>query len=83
VERERDEASIGTVGVLTIATRGRQGPGEVRVKVRGGSETFLAWSELPLPKGTIVLVTDHRGRRTVDVVLWEDSLGEAPKIPDS
>ena len=52
----RDEAAIGTIGVLTVATRGSAGPGEVRIKIRGGSERFLAWSENPLPKGVTVLV---------------------------
>jgi hypothetical protein len=79
----RDEAAIGTVGVLIIATRGAAGPGEVRIKIRGGSENYLAWSENPLPKGATVLVTDYRGPRTVDVMEWADSLGEAPKIPGS
>jgi hypothetical protein len=68
------------MGVLTIATRGRSGPGEVRVRIRGGSEHFLAWSEVPLPKGATVLITDYRGTRTVDVVAWEDPLGEAPHL---
>jgi len=79
----RDEAAIGTVGVLTIATRGSAGPGEVRIKIRGGSESFLAWSEKPLPKGAIVLIIDYRGPRTVDVMEWADPLGEAPVFPGS
>ena len=76
----RDESCIGAVGVLTVATRGSAGPGEVRVKVRGGSEHFLAWSEVPLPRGTTVLVIDSRGKRTVDVRQWEDPLDEAPHL---
>jgi hypothetical protein len=79
----RDEAAIGTVGVLTIATRGAAGPGEVRIKIRGGSECYLAWSEAPIPKGATVLVIDYRGPRTVDVMEWADPLGEAPIIPGS
>jgi hypothetical protein len=79
----RDEAAIGTVGVLTIATRGAVGPGEVRIKIRGGSERYLAWSEVPIPKGATVLVIDYRGPRTVDVMEWADPLGEAPIIPGS
>ena len=79
----RDEAAIGTVGVLTVATRGAAGPGEVRIKIRGGSETYLAWSESPLPKGATVLVIDYRGPRTVDVMEWADPLGEAPIISGS
>ena len=69
--------------MIVIATRGEAGPGEVRVRIRGGSEKFLAWSPTPLPKGTTVLVTDSRGPRSVDVVEWDDPLDEAPSTPDS
>ena len=78
---DRDEACVGTVGVLTVATRGSAGPGEVHIKIRGGSEAFLAWSEKPLPRGATVLVIDSRGARTVDVIEWEDSLDEIPRNP--
>ncbi|HEV2257568.1 MAG TPA: hypothetical protein VGS06_30925 [Streptosporangiaceae bacterium] len=78
----RDESSIGCVGVLTVGTRGAGGPGEVHIKIRGGSEVFLAWSDKPLPKGSTVLVIDSRGARAVDVIEWEDALGESPRIPD-
>jgi len=77
----RDETCIGSVGILSVGTRGGDGPGEVRIKIRGGSETFLAWSEKPLPKGATVLVIDSRGARAVDVIEWEDSLGEIPRNP--
>ena len=77
----RDESSIGSVGVLTVGTRGGGGPGEVLIKLRGGSETFLAWSEKPLPKGATVLVIDSRGTRTVDVIEWDDALGDSPSLP--
>jgi membrane protein implicated in regulation of membrane protease activity len=73
-----DDALVGAFGVLTVATRGQAGPGEVLVKIRGGSETFLAWSPEPLPKGTSVLVIESRGRRTVDVSQWDDPLGPFP-----
>ncbi|WNI14149.1 hypothetical protein [Actinacidiphila sp. ITFR-21] len=73
----RDDAVIGCTGELLIATRGSAGPGEVLVRVRGGSEAFLAWSEDPLPRGSTVLVVDSRGTRQVDVIEWADPL-EAP-----
>ena len=79
----RDESCIGAVGVLTVATRGVEGPGEVRVRVRGGSEHFLAWSEAPLPRGATVLVIESRGPRAVDVIKWDDPLGEAPSLHGS
>ena len=77
----RDEDCVGSVGVLIVATRGRDGPGEVLIKIRGGSEAFLAWSEKPLPKGATVLVIESRGARAVDVIEWEDVLGDSPRIP--
>jgi hypothetical protein len=71
-----DEALIGCIGVLIVATRGAAGPGEVLVKVRGGSEAFIAWSPDPLPKGTSVLVIESRGHRAVDVSAWNDPLAQ-------
>ena len=76
-----DESSIGRIGVLTVGTRGAAGPGEVLIKIRGGSETFLAWSERPLPKGATVLVVNSRGARALDVIDWEDVLGDSPRLP--
>ena len=78
-----DESAIGTLGVLTIATRGTGGPGEVRLRIRGGSELYRAWSEKPLPMGTTVLIIETRGARTVDVIPWTDPLDEAPRISNS
>ena len=69
-----DDAVIGCTGVLLIGTRGSAGPGEVLVRIRGGSETFIAWSAEPLPKGAPVLVVDSRGTRQVDVIEWADPL---------
>jgi hypothetical protein len=63
---------VGSAGVLKIGTRGDKGPGEVLVKIRGGSETFIAWSEEPIPKGATVLVINDRGTRAVDVSAWDD-----------
>jgi hypothetical protein len=65
-------ALVGSVGVLTTATRGRGGPGEVRISIRGGSETYIAWSPEPLPRGATVLVTEWHGTRTVHVTQWAD-----------
>jgi len=67
-------SAIGCIGVIIVATRGAAGPGEVLIKIRGGSEAFIAWSPDPLPKGTSVLVIDERGSRTVDVSAWTDPL---------
>jgi hypothetical protein len=73
-----DDAAVGCTGKLVIGTRGEDGPGEVLVKVRGGTEAYLAWSEQPLARGTTVLVFNSRGERAVDVMEWspEDLGGE-------
>ncbi len=71
-----DDAVIGCLGVLVIPTRGSAGPGEVLVRVRGGTETFLAWSAEPLPQGAEVLVTEYCGGRQVTVIAWADPLDE-------
>jgi hypothetical protein len=73
-----DESLIGSIGVLIVATRGAVGPGEVLVKIRGGSEAFIAWSAEPLPRGSTVLVINNRGTRMVDVSPWLDPLDPFP-----
>jgi hypothetical protein len=70
----RDEALIGCIGKIVVATRGAVGPGEVMVRVRGGSEALIAWSAEPLARGTTVLVIESRGHRAVDVSPWADPL---------
>jgi hypothetical protein len=74
----RETSLIGSIGVLIVATRGAAGPGEVMVKIRGGSEAYLAWSPTPLPKGATVLVIESRGSRAVDVSEWDDPLAPLP-----
>ncbi len=74
----QDTSLIGSIGVLTVATRGQAGPGEVLVKIRGGSECYIAWSLAPIPKGATVLVIENRGTRTVDVSEWTDPLDPFP-----
>jgi len=67
-----DESAVGRTGVVVVATRGAAGPGEVLVKVRGGTEAFLARSDDPLAVGTPVLVIESLGVRTLLVVEWYD-----------
>ena len=62
---------MGCTGRVIIATRGVDGPGEVLVNVRGGTEAYLAWSEEPLARDTSVIVFNARGERTVDVMQFD------------
>jgi hypothetical protein len=74
-----DQSLIGSIGVLLVATRGQAGPGEVLLKIRGGTEAYLAWSINPIRKGATVLVIESRGTRTVDVSEWADPLDPFPE----
>ena len=74
-----DQSLIGSIGVLLVATRGQACPGEVLLKIRGGTEAYLAWSINPIPKGATVLVIENRGTRTVDVSEWADPLDPFPE----
>lgn len=76
-----DPSVVGRVGVLTVSTRGPGGPGEARVRIRGGSETYLAWSDEALPAGAAVLVIESHGGRTVDVVAWSDPAPPTVEMP--
>ncbi|HEV2375631.1 MAG TPA: hypothetical protein VGS19_26140 [Streptosporangiaceae bacterium] len=69
---------IGSIGILTVPTRGAQGPGEVVIRIRGGSEAFIAWSAESLPKGASVVVVNDRGTRAVDVSAWNDPFRPLP-----
>jgi predicted nucleotidyltransferase len=73
-----DDSLIGAIGVVLVATRGEAGPGEVLVKIRGGTEAYLAWSTEPIPRGATVLVINDRGTRTVDVSAWTDPTNPFP-----
>jgi len=73
-----DGTLVGSIGVLTIATRGPAGPGEVQLSIRGGSEHYIAWSPEPLPRGSTVLVIETRGTRSVEVSPWSDPVRSFP-----
>lgn len=69
-----DDEIVGVLGVLCVATRGADGPGEVVLRVRGGTETYLARSEQPIEVGAKVLVVESHGGRTVTVVAFPDQI---------
>ena len=63
-----DQSAVGASGVITVATRGVNGPGEGLLRMGGGTEAYLAYSEEPLAAGSEVLVFNCRGHRSVDVM---------------
>lgn len=66
---EVDDPVIGKLGVVTHAIQpGRAG--EVKVRIRGGSEVYMAVSETELAKGTEVVVVGQLSARTVSVMAF-------------
>ena len=60
-----DSEVVGATGLIVVATRGAAGPGEVVLRLRGGSEALLARSSEPIAKGATVVVIEYLGSRTV------------------
>ena len=69
-----DSSPIGLAGRIIHPTRGADGPGEVEVRIRGGTETFIARSAEPLAKGQSVIVVETLGPRSVIVLPWADPI---------
>lgn len=65
-----DHEVTGKVGRVIVRVRGAEGPGEVLVRVRGGTEAFIAFADYVIERDTDVLVVSSRGDRSVDVVPW-------------
>jgi hypothetical protein len=65
-----DPEVTGKVGRVIVRVRGPGGPGEVLVRVRGGTEAFIAYSDRVIERDTDVLVVASRGQRAVDVEPW-------------
>jgi membrane-bound ClpP family serine protease len=57
------QSLIGQIGQVILATRGKEGPGEVSVN----GQVLFAWSDEPISRGVKVLVLDSTDHRTVTV----------------
>ena len=64
-----DSEVVGRVGTVLTRIRGGALPGEVRVPVRGTTETFIAYCPTQVERNETVLVIHSRGERAVDVEL--------------
>lgn len=69
----RDEEVTGKSGTVTTRIRGGDLPGEVRVAIRGGTESFIAYADHEIPREVTVLVYRSRGNRSVDVVEFAET----------
>jgi hypothetical protein len=59
---------LGTIGRVTVSIPA-DGPGEVLLPVRGGTEAFAAWSDDPVPRHSRVVVVECMSARSVFVAL--------------
>jgi membrane-bound ClpP family serine protease len=71
-----DDSPVGMTGRIVTATRGDHGVGEVEVRIRGGTETFLARSPEPVSVGEPVVVVSIIGPRTVVVAPISDPIDD-------
>lgn len=61
------DAVVGRTAHVVVAIPGGERPGEVMVRVRGGSESYIAYSDQSVDVGAQVVVVDDRGGRTLIV----------------
>jgi membrane protein implicated in regulation of membrane protease activity len=61
-----DDPVVGKLGTVTHPISPDK-PGEVVVRIRGGTETYMAYADTDLPAQTEVLVIAQRSARTVEV----------------
>jgi hypothetical protein len=57
---------LGAIGRVTVSIPA-DGPGEVLLPVRGGTEAFAAWSDEPVAKHSRVVVVECLSARSVFV----------------
>jgi hypothetical protein len=58
---------VGRPAHVTVAVPGGDRAGEVTVRVRGGSEVYMAFADEPIDIGAQVVVISDRGARTLFV----------------
>jgi hypothetical protein len=58
------DSLVGKIGRVTVSIP-RNGPGEVLLAVRGGSEAFAALSDEPIPRHSRVVVVEALSARAV------------------
>ena len=56
---------VGKSAYVTVAIPGGAQAGEVLVRVRGGTESYIAYADQPVGLGAQVVVVANRGARTL------------------
>lgn len=63
---DMDQALVGTIGYVTLPIT-PEGPGEVMLPVRGGTEAFAAFADEHIAKHSRIVVVECRSARSVTV----------------
>jgi hypothetical protein len=63
---DAEQSLLGSVGRVTVSIPA-EGPGEVLLSVRGGTEAFAAWSDEPIRRHSRVVVVECMSARSVVV----------------
>ena len=63
---------VGRIGRVSVPIPA-DGPGEIVLAVRGGSETFGAWCDEPVEKHAAVVVVEVRSHRSVTVTPFPEA----------
>ena len=63
---DAEQDLVGAIGRVTVPIPA-DGPGEVLLPVRGGTEAFAAWADEPIEKHARVLVIEAPSARSVVV----------------
>jgi hypothetical protein len=59
-----EESLLGKIGRVTVSIPA-DGPGEVLLSVRGGTEAYAAWSDEPIARHNRVVVVERISARSV------------------
>jgi len=71
-DSEAGDLLAGRLGRVTVPIPA-DGPGEIVVSIRGGTERFAAWCDQPVPKHMPVVILDVRAPRSVDVTPFREA----------
>lgn len=63
---DAERGLLGLTGRVTVSIPA-DGPGEVLLPVRGGTEAFAAWSDEPIPRHRRIVVVEALSARSVMV----------------
>ena len=71
-DAEDPDGLVGRIGRVSIPIPA-DGPGEILVPIRGGTEAYAAWADEPVGKHHAVVVVEVRAPRSVSVTPFPEA----------